>query len=302
MSNKLMLPGRIVQGHPIKRQPRTDDKGQPIMGADSQPSTQVYFALAVPKAGEQDWKTTEWGQQVAAEGFAGYPNGQTQRPDFSWKIEDGDSTIPNKNGKINAQREGFPGHWVIKCTTQLSCPCFPAGKYSPFDAIQDPNAVKCGDYFTVAIECKNNTNNGAPAQTPGVYMNPTATVFTRAGAEIIGEGAVDGNALFGHLNLPAVDMSSAAPQQAAMPPAAAAMPPAAAAMPQQAAMPPAAAPAPQQAVQPAHDLVAPAPPVAPMVPGPDVVKNYEVNGQLYTEEQLRAAGYTDAHFATMSPV
>jgi hypothetical protein len=42
---------------------------------------------------------------------------------------------------------------------------------------------------------------------------------------------------------------------------------------------------------------------APAVPAPTPVeKSYNVNGQVYTESALRTGGYTDAHFAQMTPV
>lgn len=288
----IQVQGRIVMGHPIKRQEMTDDKGNKLKNEDGTPKTQHFFVLAVPKGTETDWKQTEWGQKVVATASQGYRNGEINRPDFSWKIEDGDSQIPNKKGRKNADSEGHAGHWIIKCTTQLGCPCFPYGKYSPFDAMTDVNAVKTGDYYLVSIDCADNTNKGAPAQTPGVYMNPQGTIFIRAGVEIISGGTVDGQALFGGVVIEGAEQPMVSAPPVATPPPA-----------QQAATPPPA----QQPVTPAHDMVAPQMPgnatPPPPVPTPaPVEKSYDVGGVVYTETALRASGYTDAHFAAMTPV
>ena len=55
---------RIVQGHAVRRQPVTDDSGTPKKNADGSPQTKAYFALAVKKGAEQDWKQTPWGQRI----------------------------------------------------------------------------------------------------------------------------------------------------------------------------------------------------------------------------------------------
>lgn len=241
--------GRIVQGHPVDRQPVLDDNRQPVM-ENGVAKTQTFFALAIPKGGEQSWQQTPWGSQVVAaakDPENGYPNGEWQRPDFSWKVEDGDSTIPNKNGIANNTREGFPGHWIIKCSTNFDVPCFPAGnvtddaRYNAVTKISDPeNYPKTGDYIQVALRLKGNK----PAKSPGVYMNPIATIRTRPGAEISTGGTVTAN------EAAALFAATPAPTQAVATP-----PPA----PTQSTTPPPPAP-------PAHDLVntPPAPP-APVI-------------------------------------
>ena len=103
---KIVVQGRIVMGHPIKRQQMTDNKGNKLNHDDGTPKTNVFFALAVPKGAEQDWKQTEWGQTVVSVASTGYRNGETNRHDFSWKIEDGDSQTPNKKGRKNCETEG----------------------------------------------------------------------------------------------------------------------------------------------------------------------------------------------------
>src|SRR5258708_39056580 len=68
-------------------------------------TTKRYIAVAIPKQGEAHWATTEWGAKVWAVGHTAFP-GIAQSPQFAWKIEDGDSTIPNTKGKRPCDRTG----------------------------------------------------------------------------------------------------------------------------------------------------------------------------------------------------
>ena len=268
-TTRIKLPeGRIVQGHPFERQMKTDENNKPIMNAQGVQESNVFFAYAIPKSGEPHWNQTVWGAQIdaqAKEPEHGYPNGEWQRADFSWKIEDGDSTIPNKNGIANSTREGFPGHWVLKCSTNFDVPCYPQdsitddSKFTTASKLVDAvNYPKRGDYFVAILDVKGNK----PAKSPGVYLNPVAVVRTRPGAEIVSEGAVSANevaSLFG----------GGAP---APTPAPVTAPPSAPAT-----MPP-----------PAHDLVNAAP---PPVPAP-VETMWTYGGQSLTESAWIAAGWT----------
>lgn len=197
--------GRIVQGHPVERQQVKDDKGKPII-ENGQNKTEVFFALAIPKGQETDWKQTPWGQQInmaAMDPEHGYPNGEYQHPSFSWKVDDGDSTIPNKRGNRPCDRDGFPGHWVVKFTTLFDIPCFPAdnitdeGRFTAVTKLSNPeNYPKTGDYFQVAFSTRGNK----PSQSPGVYINPIASIRTRVGAPISGSAGVSASevaSLFG---------------------------------------------------------------------------------------------------------
>ena len=290
-SQDVNVEGRIVMGHPIKRFPKTDNMDRPVLMADNvTPVTQVYFSLAVPKGQETDWKQTPWGQTIHSIGMTAYKD-MTNRHDFSWKVEDGDSNIPNKKGRKNCDTVGHQGHWILKCTTQLDVPVYPAGKYSPFDRITGENDVHTGDYYMVCINVADNTDkNGQPSQSPGVYLNPRGVVYLRKGEQIVGENQFDAASVFGAMNLqgqaPTVQTPPAATPPAATPPAA----------------------TPPAAVTPAHDLVQPGanvtpPPALPTPPAVEPVEvRYDVQGTVFTKSQLVAAGYTDAHFATMKAV
>ncbi len=195
--------GRIVGGHPMVSSIVKDTRtGQPKMQADNiTPRTETYIGLAIPKAGEQSWQQTPWGQLIVQAATQGFPNGEYQGPNFAWKVADGDSQVPNQKGKRPCEREGYPGHWIINCSTGLPVKCYNVGKYDAIDQIQDQNTIKPGDYGRLLINCRSNES----AQSPGVYMNPSLFELTRAGvlivldtgpsaAEVFGGAQATGNA------------------------------------------------------------------------------------------------------------
>jgi hypothetical protein len=107
----------MVQGNLIE--PRTKDStGAPLTvktpGATfGQPRSDYFFALAIPKTPGKMWWDEEWGAKIRAAGMQAYPQHHLS-PKFAWKIEDGDSTVPNQRGRVNARTEGFAGNWVLK--------------------------------------------------------------------------------------------------------------------------------------------------------------------------------------------
>lgn len=189
---------RLIHGHPLKQNVRTDGvTKQPVLGKDGQPIKEIYIGIAIPKTGEADWKDTEWGKQIvmaALDAENGYDAATTRRPDFSWKVIDGDSDIPNKAGHAPNEDEYKRGHWVLHLNTRIPYNCYHVGKYNPLDAIQDVNAIKLGDYVRVNIVAKGNK----PSKTPGVYLNPNLLELSRVGEAIIREGSgPDAASVFG---------------------------------------------------------------------------------------------------------
>ena len=94
--------GRYVQGS-LYEPDTTDDDGNLLVfkkGADAgKPRISFFFALAIPKnPGETHWNQTDWGKQIFAVGHAAHP-AVAQSPTFAWKIEDGDSVIPNTKAR-----------------------------------------------------------------------------------------------------------------------------------------------------------------------------------------------------------
>ncbi len=276
MTDTILISGRVVNGHPMKRRPVTKQNPQtkvdepvmdPVTGLQR---TDVYFAVAIPKTGEtgsEGWKTTPWGAQIAAAGARDWPTGEHASPGFFWKIIDGDSTIPNKKGIVPNTRQGWSGHWIVNCSTMLGISCHHVGKYQPVDQIQNEAEIKCGDYCRVGLEVKGN----GPSQSPGVYMNPRLFELTRAGEPIISEGGGPAAAdVFGGGEQAPTAAAAAAPP--AQPPAAGAPPPVA--------QPSAAAP--PAAPTPAKDFLNP----------PAEVKYYHQHVG-YTKAQLTASGWTE---------
>jgi hypothetical protein len=203
MSIDVLIEGRLVCGHPMTRRPvkKRDPITKvetPVINADGTPVTDVYVGIAIPKLTESDWKQSAWGQQFYAAGVQDWPNGEHGSPTFAWKVTDGDSQVPNQKGKKPCDREGWPGHWIVHCTTQFHVSCFHVGKYDPLEQIQVDKEIKTGDYARVLVNVKGN----GPSQSPGIYVNPTKFELSRAGAVIISESGPSAAEVFGGAPLP----------------------------------------------------------------------------------------------------
>jgi hypothetical protein len=224
MTVEILTPeGRIVEGHPMVWRDQMDDNNKPALKEDGTKKQTVYVGFAIRKTpGVTDWKAEPWGAQIDATAREGYPNGETMRPDFAWKITDGDSTIPNKRGKKPCDSEGFPGHWVLRLSTALQpARCFHVGKYDPMQQIQNEKEIKCGDYGRFLILAKDN----APSKSPGVYLNPSMFELIRAGQAIMSDSGPSAAAVFG-APAPAAASAPPAPPAPPSPPAPSAAAPA----------------------------------------------------------------------------
>lgn len=173
--------GRLVMGSLYDAQ-TTDQDGKPLVvktGANAgQPTQRYFFALAVPKQpGHSHWAYTDWGAKILAVGRAAFPQGQAERPDFAWKIVDGDSTIPNKKGNKPCDREGYPGHWVISFSSSYAPKIVNKDGSAP---IIEPGAVKIG-YFAQVL---GTVDGNGQAMTPGVYINHSIVSMQGYGPEI----------------------------------------------------------------------------------------------------------------------
>lgn len=287
MSVNLTTPvGRIVQGELWKAQPVTDQRTNlPKLGSDNQPLVQHFFALAIPKTpGHTHWAQTEWGQKIWAEGNRAHPN-FAPHPTFSWKIEDGDSQVPNKKGKKNADRVGFPGNWILKLRSGFP----PKGYNADGSAALPAESFKCGYFAQVNINVAGNTGDS-----PGVYLNPIMVALAGYGEEIV-SGPDVAEAGFGQgVQLP--PGASTTPVGGFAPPLAPAAPAyVQPGMPPAQPYPPIGAPtanhsSPVAAPNPAF-LGVPPPPVAPPAP-PARAMTAKAGGASY--EQLVQAGWNDA--------
>ena len=90
---------------------------------DGSPSYSYRFGLAIPKqSGETHWAQSPEGQIIWAQGHTDHPQA-AGGPDFSWKVQDGDSTVKTAKAKMRpCDKEGFPGHWVLTINRGFPAP------------------------------------------------------------------------------------------------------------------------------------------------------------------------------------
>lgn len=289
--------GRLVQGSCYKPQEK-DQQGNPLVvktGPNAGQATKKwFFAVAFPKAASDNghWANTEWGKQIWAVGHGGFPGGQAQSPSFAWKVEDGDSAIPNKNGRKNSEREGFPGNWVVNFSSGFAPKIFNSDGSMP---VLEPDAVKLGHYVQVLGTVAPNNN----AQNPGVYVNHSLVAHSGYGQEIF--TGPDPKAVgFGKAPAPvgmsATPIGGLSPAMATAASAAAPAPLPAVPAPSAVVAPPAAITPAPTAVAPHPGLLAPPPPAA--APAAPVGPQMTAKAGTFTYAQMIAAGWTDATLRT----
>jgi hypothetical protein len=182
--------GRLVQGDPFEAQTK-NMQGQPLMTQSGQPTQRYFIAVAFPKT---DPNFPAFYQKLVEVARASFPTlfnaqGQCTHPRFSFKLADGDGV--DDNGKSNATKEGFAGHWVVKFSSSFAPRCFHAGHYQPHEQIQDPKAIQRGYFVRVAGTIEGNDN----PQKPGLYVNLSMVELAGVGP-IISSGP-DASAVFG---------------------------------------------------------------------------------------------------------
>lgn len=266
----LLLPvGLMIQGDAYKAREK-DSAGNPLVvkkGPNAgKPKIEFFVGIAIPKEpGHTHWSQTAWGQQVLAVGAAAFPN-LYQTPSFAWKIDDGDSTVPNKRGKKWSDNQHARGCWIVKCGGQYAPRVFQRAADGRPQEIEQPGFIKPGHYVQAQITMSGN----AQTDSPGIYINNGMLLHCGYGPEIaFGPDAAE---VFGTVATALPAGASAMPagitSMAQLPAAAPTLPAAAPTLPA------AAAPAPV-VVQPAGAAflspgVAPAVPVAPAVQVPVV--------------------------------
>lgn len=182
--------GRLVQGDPFEAQTK-NMQGQPLMTQSGQPTQRYFIGVAFAKNDPLFPAFYQKMMEVARASFPALFNaqGQCSHPRFSWKIADGDGV--DDNGKPNANKEGFAGHWVVKFSSSFAPRCFHAGHYAPHEQIQDPKAIPRGYFVRVAGTIE---GNDQPTK-PGLYMNLNMVELSGVGP-IITSGP-DASAVFG---------------------------------------------------------------------------------------------------------
>lgn len=241
--------GRIVMGS-LYDPSTTDAEGKPLVvktGPNAgQPRVNYFFALAIPKGAEPHWAHTPWGQQIWNVGNQAFPNA-AQSPAFAWKIEDGDSQIPNKKGRKPCENEGWRGHWILKFSGGFA-PKVYQQEGAGYVQVMQKDFCKPGYFVEVAFSVD---GNGSQSQ-PGVYINHSMVCFRAYGPEI-SFGPDVASAGFGQ---------SALPVGASMTPPAGAIP-----MPQAPAAAPAAYAPPALPGAPVGYAPPPVPAGVPQIPG-----------------------------------
>lgn len=205
--------GRIVQGSVYEPQ-TTDATNRPLVvktGAKAgQPRVDYYIGYAIPKGTEQHWVYTEWGKKIYEIATRHFIKGETQRPDFAWKIKDGDGQTPNSKGVKDCDREGYPGHWVLNFTGGFA-PSLVNADGTPFTL--PTNSINPGDFIQVYGSV---SDNGSDLN-PGIFLNHSHIAFIGYGKRIV-FATIDPKTLGWSKQLPAG--ASATPQaQGFAPPA-----------------------------------------------------------------------------------
>jgi hypothetical protein len=314
-SQQFLTPvGRLVQGSPFEKQEK-NMAGQPLMTKAGTPTQRYFVAVAFPKLNAQGQPDPVFGafyQLMVNEAKRSFPNlfdatGRCVHPGFSWKLIDGDSTLPDQSGKAPNTKEGFPGHWVVRFQSSFPPKCFYAGRYEPHMQIQDPNAIRRGYYVRVSGTMEGNGDAGKP----GLYVNLNMVELAAQGVEIV--SGPDAAAVFGGAGAPVLP-AGATPLPGAGAPVGlpGAVPGAQAAVPGLPGMPAAGMPIPGAApvvVQPNPGFATGLPPGAPagLPPGPPAgpqltaaalsiapnvtLAQWLAPGSNWTEATMRQAGY-----------
>lgn len=263
--------GRLVEGSLTKPQTTNMEGGALTTKSGpnaGQPRVDYFFAVAIPKHGEQSWAQTPWGAIIYGAGQEGFP-AQMQSPTFAWKVKDGDSTIPNLKGKIPNQKEGYPGNWIVYFSSGFA----PKTVNANGSAIVDPESIKLGHF----VQVFGNVGSNGSAMKPGVFINHSMVAHSGFGPEIyVGPDP----ASVGFSNAAAPAGMSATPV-AALPAAAAN----GAAGP--ATLPGVPVPTPVQ-------VIPTVPNAAILAPPPPVAKQLTPKAAGATYDQLIGAGWTDA--------
>lgn len=308
--------GRIVGGDVFVARDK-DQQGRPLTTLKGEPKSEFILQVAFPKGHPDTDRVIGEIMAAAQEAFPQrFANGAPPFGQFSYKMQDGDDQSTNQAGRVWAEKEGYPGHWVLSFKTGFAPAVYDTSNPPAPIAWQEgtPTPVKRGYWVRVHATVRGNGQQ----QKPGVYLNHDMVQFCAYGEEI--RGGPDASEAFGDApaQLPAGASASpvapttpmpggAAPPAGppagpppgvpATPPGAAppAMPPGAAPTPQPGfGMPPAGAGAPGAGAAPPPPGAPPAPPAPPAGPqmAPGCPHTYEaLRGAGWTDEQMRAAGH-----------
>ena len=275
--------GRLVMGHTHTGYTK-DAEGRPLVSKKTgEPRTDYFAAIAIDK-NDPTWP--DFHRSILSTAKESFPNffqgDQCIYPAFAFKIIDGDSTTPNRAGKVPCEQPGYKGCWIVSMSSGFPSPTVADGGNRQ---VLDKEEIKLGYYIRAMVSIR---GNGSTNQ-PGIFINHS--VF-----ELVGYGPVINR------GLDASAAAKAAPAPAYIPPGMTAAPVAAPdSGPYDAAPAGVGTPAPAF-VPPQGPPPGPAPQGGPPVPpAPDTSFGvlFDVQGQGYTREQLEANGWSEAQILAL---
>lgn len=191
----VMVQGRIVwgSGDLFKGQLQTEfgTKIPKLNKTTGEQMIQYGFGLAVPVtafAALGPGQPGEIWNVIHNEAYTLYPSRQMP-PAFAWKYKKGDTDLDDK-GVPFSQREGYAGHVVFACTTNIPIKWF---KFENGMNVLVNEGIKCGDYVNVQLSVRAHGPIGQGK--PGLYLNPNAVQFLGFGKEIV--NTPSGDQIFG---------------------------------------------------------------------------------------------------------
>ena len=168
--------GRLLSGSAGDQEAVTDNQNNPKKNDAGEPLFQYRVSVAFQKTQQSWWDEPGFGGTILAAGQGDWPQGQWQNPDFSWKITDGDSQIPNKRGKKPCEMPNHAGHWILTFKTAFA----PAMVNADGSQAIAADTFYRGCYVQVHSTVRgNNTPSNA-----GVYLNHDAIAFAAHGERI----------------------------------------------------------------------------------------------------------------------
>ncbi len=190
--------GRLVQGDCFDPQTKKMD-GTPIVDKQGQPSQRYFVGVAFKKTDAAFNTLRAQFDAIARASFPHLfptPGGPCINPNFSMKIVDGDGF--DQNGKPNASKEGFAGHWIMRCSSSYPPKCFAAGKYQPHEQLHvaaGVNPIPRGHYVRVSGSVNDNNSGNTVNAKPGLYVNCNMIEWAAVGDLII--SGPDASTVFG---------------------------------------------------------------------------------------------------------
>jgi hypothetical protein len=140
-----------------------------------------WFSIAVKKGSEKSWKETEWGLKIFNIAKARFDK-IVGSPAFSWKIDDGDSEIPNSRGRCLKEKEGYAGNWILNFSnwspTLESTYNITNAQGRP---LENDVIVEPGDF--IRVYCSASPNKGG--EKPGIYLSQKIISFVKTGPRIV---------------------------------------------------------------------------------------------------------------------